>query len=1296
MKKIDCKFHPAGGLMRRVFYAGILIHLLSPVMVFGQGQLSSPVEEVTIQQYTDYDDLVLGQQAQSNLLVLTPDSCFFFPTGPGLTGEVESTIPGAYLNRDHTYSTVTNIRNVGQKIIWPMMPSSQGQVSVDVYLEADESLAGSDVIVRLGDMEQQVTVTQSDGLTPQPWSLTANISQAGVSAAAIQNLEVELVNLNGATEVGEIHKIEVQGTPLSTGYLLRARWRPAAVHSSFMSSGLTASGLNAQMWIMEVKPDYSQPDVLGFYAPITTKFGYYGSTFDPVPSTPEDDFTSGGINFSFWSFGSSGSKPPLLEHSHLLSLGNPVQTFDGFNHEGTGVKPRGFNPFEGQNMDTVVLAIRLEPAVESDPYHYKTYTSYYFDPVSRDWRLYASGKKYTSDLAGVGNYLNLPGSFIEVPGPPVSQRTGQVPRVAEFRGWVQDTTGNWHGIDEMKAKSVPTTTPYAKNWKSAGDGWLRMSMGGIIQQRYQSGNIVRQSVPGGLPDYMSAENLIPLATEPAGAEVNGVGLKSDGNLELDFTLTNVDADAEVKIYYGDEDALTLIYEEHGTLTDEWDQQQSIGNFSSGRYVFSIPSVRLPGIINAGYCRILVETSQGRYWSRETASWSSANLEDGFWVPAGPFSLATDTIVGTEVGGVSAFNPSQYPFVTYSILSGNEQGAFAIDPSTGIITVANNLPHVAATHKLMVQANTGGSSGESDVVMVYFDVHLAGSHWKIGDSFDQGSAGESLNSLNSGSGWSGAWSGDTVWALEAPGISFPGISSTGLKVKMGSQGSTISRYFNQTIEVGDGATQLQEAWVSCLIDMVGPVNAGHSVCLKLRSNGSEIGSLGKIPNGTLGFELGDSGWQDLSGSLGSRSKTEGTWLFVLHLQADGGGNIIASLNAGDTTEVGASPTLADLTHVASATISGPVQLDGVQLYRWNNEVSFVDEITISGHDPFMSPSSHEPPVVSNATFGLVENAIIGASVGVVSATDSDAGDTLDYVIVAGNTENAFTIDNSGNITTASSINYESTSAYVLTVAAIDSGGLSDAATVTVNVSNVNEAPSADDTSGSVAENLAAGTVVASVNASDPDEGDRLGYVITAGNDTGLFTVDANGQISTTGGLDYEALNQHILTVAILDDGAPPLSDTATVTVNVTDVVISDDSDADLLNDNWEILHYGSHSLITAAVDTDGDGMTSFQEMVFGSDPRVNDVNQNPVRQSIVDDAGIPKFEFKFRRPQNYATLNVIYTLQTSTDLVSGNWVDSELTPSITSDVSNEWLTYLLSLPSEAGASVFFRCNVTPAP
>ncbi len=107
--------------------------------------------------------------------------------------------------------------------------------------------------------------------------------------------------------------------------------------------------------------------------------------------------------------------------------------------------------------------------------------------------------------------------------------------------------------------------------------------------------------------------------------------------------------------------------------------------------------------------------------------------------------------------------------------------------------------------------------------------------------------------------------------------------------------------------------------------------------------------------------------------------------------------------------------------------------------------------------------NEAPLVSSPTFSLPENSALNTVVGTVNVTDPEVGQTHTFEITAGNTSGAFSIGSTtGEITVATPgvLNYESINnrTFSLTVQATDNGSpaLVDSGTVTVNLSDVNEA------------------------------------------------------------------------------------------------------------------------------------------------------------------------------------------------------------------------------------------------
>ena len=148
---------------------------------------------------------------------------------------------------------------------------------------------------------------------------------------------------------------------------------------------------------------------------------------------------------------------------------------------------------------------------------------------------------------------------------------------------------------------------------------------------------------------------------------------------------------------------------------------------------------------------------------------------------------------------------------------------------------------------------------------------------------------------------------------------------------------------------------------------------------------------------------------------------------------------------------------------------------------------------------------------------------------------------------------------------------------------------------------NQAPTfaQDSYSATLAENAEAGSAVVTVRASDTDAGDTLTYSIVSNNIPGLFVedtiidnappfaIDANsGAITLTGALDFETATTHTFTIQVEDSAG--LTDTAEITINVTDSAIRGTDDADRIGgtaDADTIYGYGGDDFIYAQFGDD---------------------------------------------------------------------------------------------------------------
>lgn len=141
-----------------------------------------------------------------------------------------------------------------------------------------------------------------------------------------------------------------------------------------------------------------------------------------------------------------------------------------------------------------------------------------------------------------------------------------------------------------------------------------------------------------------------------------------------------------------------------------------------------------------------------------------------------------------------------------------------------------------------------------------------------------------------------------------------------------------------------------------------------------------------------------------------------------------------------------------------------------------------ELTVEATDGVLTDTStvvinvsdvNEAPTLGGTSGSVAEDVSVGTPVATVSGSDPDAGDSLSYAITGGNTGGAFAINSStGEITTATALDYETTNSYSLIVTATDGGGLNDSAAVAITVTNVSELVSY----GSDAEFTSDGSVV----------------------------------------------------------------------------------------------------------------------------------------------------------------------------------------------------------------------------
>ncbi|MDJ0660630.1 MAG: cadherin domain-containing protein [Crocosphaera sp.] len=233
------------------------------------------------------------------------------------------------------------------------------------------------------------------------------------------------------------------------------------------------------------------------------------------------------------------------------------------------------------------------------------------------------------------------------------------------------------------------------------------------------------------------------------------------------------------------------------------------------------------------------------------------------------------------------------------------------------------------------------------------------------------------------------------------------------------------------------------------------------------------------------------------------------------------------------------TVADSTPLDYETLTEAYQLE-IQVTDTNSQ-TYTKQVFIRVADV------NEAPTLNDYSFTVGEHAVKGAPVGNITATDPDKGHPrLKYEIIAGNDLGLFSINPfNGNIVVEDSdtLDYETlaNTQQQLTVQVSDYGGLTDTATITIDVLDGNEAPTIDQDIFDFTYNSQSnkGAIVGQVtgDAGTPAGGlsDWIDYIITSGNDDGYFAITPDGKIVIDDpiGLQLSGETSHTLRVVGTD-------------------------------------------------------------------------------------------------------------------------------------------------------------------
>ncbi|GAC1033511.1 retention module-containing protein [Pseudomonas sp. No.21] len=483
-------------------------------------------------------------------------------------------------------------------------------------------------------------------------------------------------------------------------------------------------------------------------------------------------------------------------------------------------------------------------------------------------------------------------------------------------------------------------------------------------------------------------------------------------------------------------------------------------------------------------------------------------------------------------------------ITQYELTDNAGGRFAINATTGVVTVADGskLDYEAATsHNITVKVTSSDGSTNSQV----FTINLS----NINDN------GVVITDSNAAA--------NTVAENAANG------STVGLTVKGtdGDAGATITKYeltdnaggrfaINATtgvVTVADGSKLDYEAATS------------HNITVKVTSSdgstNSQVFTINLSNVNDNGVVITDS---NAAANTVAENAANGSTvgLTVLGTDGDAGATITKyelTDNAGGRFAINAT------TGVVTVADGSKLDYEAATSHNITVKVTSSDGSTNSQVFTINLSNINDNGVVitdSNAAANTVaENAANGSTVGLtVLGTDGDAGATITKYELTDNAGGRFAINaTTGVVTVAdgSKLDYEAATSHNITVKVTSSDGSTNSQVFTINLSNVNDngvtLSDSDSATNTVAENAATGTRVGvTALGVDGDAGTSVTYALTD-NAGGRFAINATtGVVTVADGskLDYEAATSHTITVlATSSDGS---TQSATYSIAVTNV------------------------------------------------------------------------------------------------------------------------------------------------
>ncbi len=528
-----------------------------------------------------------------------------------------------------------------------------------------------------------------------------------------------------------------------------------------------------------------------------------------------------------------------------------------------------------------------------------------------------------------------------------------------------------------------------------------------------------------------------------------------------------------------------------------------------------------------------------------------------------FTLAENTANGTVVGTVQGYDVDlETTLGMWTIIGGNLNNAFAIDPATGVVTIANSRAldfEAQVSFELVVTVSDGISTSTQQTITINLsDVNEvpvvtenqvltvdenSANGFVVGSALatdsDEGSTlmGWTIVDGNTNNTFSIDPATGVITVSNTEALDFESIASFELTIIV-NDGELTSVPQNVTINLAN------------LNDNTPVITANQSFSVD--------------ENTGTGFIVATPAVEDADGQT-----TYSNWTIL-------DGNINNAFSIDPLT--------------GAITINNSAALDFEELSSYTLTIAVGDGSNSSASQTIVIEINNlndvKPIISSNISFSVDENKEQGFAVGTLTASDED-GETnfTAWSIVSGNTNNTFRIDPlTGVISVENSIalNFEATTQYTLEITVSDGINTSIAQTVIIDVVDLNEVPViVGNQMFELMENSPNGVEIGVAVVSDPDGTTTFtNWTITSQDESGVFEIDPlTGKITLmkNAELDFETQPTHTLWITVTDGNG--VSNAVAVTITLIDATENENGNpviftafspnGDGVNDTWNV-------------------------------------------------------------------------------------------------------------------------------